>query len=188
MKLDPRLEFYLKNRQQILDWANLQKLVYPEADKFFLSVIDDLETAAAKFPGRPKFEKSVNGSHPIAALWRPQWEEVWNKEGEPEDWFTIAFQWKRAIARFDGLWGGVNGHRIFPSGPFVRAAIQEAAIKGRFKEKKQWSAKRSLRPSREDYYANLDAYKAELLRDMEQIWRTFYPLIDGVVKKMKKKR
>jgi len=188
MKLDPRLEFYLKHHQQIEEWANLQKLVYDEADKFFLSVIDDLEAAAAMFPGEPKFEKSPTDSHPVASLWRPHWEEVWNKEGEPEDWFTIAFQWKRAVAMFDGMWGGVNCKNTFRSSPFVSAAIQEAAIKGGFKEKKQWPAKRYFHPSREDFYANLDTYKAELLREMEQIWQTFYPIIDDVVEKLIAKR
>lgn len=190
MKLSPRVEFYLKHQQQIDEWANLQKIAFAEADKFFESVFDDLDEVCASFPGQPRFEKFLDGSWPSAHLWKASWEDA--EEGKIENWLgvSVSFQWHRSRSLFDGLFGGVNNLRDQPGSATLRAAVDAGLPEGRdrYRENKWWACHRHIEPTSPAYYEDLDSWKAEILREIETVWRHFHPVVDRVVAELCAKR
>lgn len=188
MKLDPRIEFYMKHQEQIDEWAKLRDLACREADKFFISLFHALETAKPQFPGVPEFEANFDSHWPAASLWRPGWEEV--DEGKVANWIGVCihFEWVKSKSLFDGLYGGVRCHRDNPGATVLRSSLKEHLASGGFKENKWWAGYRTIMEPKEDYFLDLDGFRSDLINEMESVWRTFYPLIDEVVKKLKRKR
>ena len=182
MKLDPRLVFYLKHRQQIDEWAELKKLLPEVVDEFFRSLSNPVrEMAAAQDDAPDDVYVSFEEHCPKIFLVRKTWSA---RRGSPP-LLGIGLEWSRGNREFDASYTGIWVNQEMPEGVELRAlladAIKTAPGAEDYKSSKWWAAWKYEQPFGDDFWDDLDDFQAQLVRAVEASWRLFSTVVDGVM-------
>jgi len=182
MKLDAKLGFYLKHRDQIDEWAELVELGRVAADKFFRSLAPAMAPLAKRLGEVEPFVSFAKGYGKLF-LHRSGWREP----GAEWPRIAIGLEWQCSKVRFDRAWGGVWVQaEMDEDGRLARAVESELrkgpdVASGFERPEKWWPLWRYEAPEDAEFWNDLDAFGRQLVSAMEGYWVRFSPVVERAV-------
>ena len=187
LKLDDRAMFYLKNKEQIEEWAALSKEVHAAADRFFASLVSAIE-------------ERVTSRHGQVSVWArtddPKWPKIlchlpsWCCSGKDELIAGIGLEWERN-AGFEKAYSGVwlnTGDENVDAAEWLKNSIRDVGRVHKFKyQSNYWPAWRYTGGLVGDYWSagRLEAFETALLKRLDEEWELFRRVVDDGVKKLR---
>jgi len=180
MKLDPKVIFYLTNKDQIDEWYNLSVRAADAAHKFFCDIAPDVEDLSIKLDGNPIMGTDFEDPWPGIYLYQKNWFD----KTLDYPFIAIMFYWNRKNASFTNTWCGVwinqemKDYEKFK--PILFEAIKKTAPKNKFIERYtgEWAIYRNEKPKAKLYWDNLDDYKTQILSSLEENCNLFWSAMD----------
>lgn len=182
MRLDPKVVFYLRHREQIDEWLGLQEQAVAEADRFFKSLAPAFTGMAATLDGKPAAFVSLDERKPKLFLHLPHW----RVRGAEYPRVAIGLEWQSSKARFDQTWAGVwVGEASDTEGGIEHAldvALRSAPnLLDGFQRDKGWPAWRYEAPPDAEYWNDLPAFGRLLVGSLANHWTRFSTIVDAAV-------
>jgi len=181
MKLDPRLVFYLKHRQQIDEWATLHKLLPTAVEEFFGSVAEPLRERLAGLEGEPILYVSPDEGAPKIFLAAP----AWIPKHKDRPLVAIGLEWGRGNLEFDGAYTGIWANLDEEGGQDlhnrITAAITALGLLEGFETIKWWPARKYEIPNESKFWEDMDSFRKDLLNAIIEAWNRYFQVVDTTI-------
>jgi hypothetical protein len=181
VKLDPKIIFYLRHRDQIDEWTALGERATAEADRYFKSLVPRIIALAERLPDALPFI-ALNQACPQLFLYRASWRP--SAVDAPR--IAIGIEWRTTEIRFDepyaGIWVNVPADKGARLGKAVMTAIKATpGITRGFETDRWWPVYRYETPSAPEFWTDLEGYAQELVIAVEEHWNNFAAVVDHAV-------
>ncbi|MDP2808016.1 MAG: hypothetical protein Q8O74_07760, partial [bacterium] len=190
MILDRKVVFYLKNQKQIDEWYSLRARAIAETHEFFCSIAPDVKILAAKLGNDVMSVADIENPYPKIYLYRQNWHDEnlgYPTTGIALEWYRKNVSFMGSDRAYMGVW--VNPDKAYEKfKPILFEAIEKVAPKSKFiGQYTSWLPfYRYEEPKAENYWENLEVYKAQLLSSFEEQWNLFWETIDIAVQQYRK--
>jgi hypothetical protein len=171
--------FYLKHREQIEEWRNLEKEASKLRHKFFSSVGKRFPDVAASLAGGATPFTRLQGGNPKLFLVKPEWHI--EPEGPPR--IAIGMEWPKNSADFGEVYCGVwvdNDHdeekRLFGAAKETLEPVRNEHEL--LNDKTWWLAWQLIKPDAKDFWDHLDQFEEQLIEAIETRWVQCHGLVD----------
>lgn len=181
--LDPRVVFYLERQKQIDEWYALRKEVTKAANRFFKSLADDFAVATADLEGDPKVWHRPDANWPKLFLYR----DAWFNEERKRPRAAIGLERPGKSVLFDNAYAGVwvAQGKMMPSKEELEKRLRQLCEPMRneygLRAEKWLPAWKYMKPPAGPYWNNLDEFRHQIIRCIEDYWRAFYPIVDKAI-------
>ena len=179
--LTPPIVFYLEHQDRIDEWAGLGNDARPLAHTFFSRLAQPLEARRAKLPGAPFLYVSLEEGCPKLFFARHNWRVADGGALRA----GIGLEWVKNKTDFRSSYTGAWINLELAGGAELTKAVRlrlEPLVVGRSFNISRWfPASRVERPTREDYWLDLDGFAAELIDRICDRWRLMYEAVDEAV-------
>jgi hypothetical protein len=175
---DPRVQFYLRHREQFSEWFDLRADAAAAVDEWLAELQPTLEALAVELGDSThcQIETGENEGWPGMFLAKPSWAA--DGRGAPR----IGLQWTRRKTLLVGSstpWVGVHASRSRPGG---RALVDSPAFQAIRRSRKDaatvwWGAYRSVLPER-PFPAEAESYSTLLVEAVRLAWLAYAACID----------
>ncbi len=183
---DDRVKFYLRNRDQIEQWAALRVEAASAMDEWLGSLAPEVQALADRLSkGGPQVIAVAmldpEGAYPKLKLTRPAWQAASGAEGG----VSVCLEWQRARTTLYGAltpYVGIHAAKSTPVGVTLR---QQPLVTPRTGEPTRttnawWAALWRIAPPR-DFPAEQARYRQMLIEGMETAWEDYAERIDRAV-------
>lgn len=173
---DDRIQFFLRHREEILEWAGIERDVLAATRELLASAQPILEERLLQVAPDAVVARRDNG----------QWERVVARRPNWPDWFGVTLEWERSVDPFGRSLPKMGV--IFLADTDDRRAIREKVVaavqaSGRFEALGYkvaagvWPAVRYL-PASKVWWQDTDQWLAQIVEDMLTLWDRAAPVID----------
>lgn len=177
-KLEAPVEFYLKHRKDIEEWAQLKDREREAADRFFESVAAPLEERVAEISPQACVYSSFDEPCRKVFLCREEWKD----SGRPR--VATGLEWvDREGFRYYRLGVWVN-READPDQRLHNAVVErlERTDQPGQPRKTWWASKEEVRPG-DRFWEDLPALRSRILDRIEKDWERCAPLLDEALQK-----
>ena len=185
MTLDEPIQFYLKNKAQIDEWAALAKKTSIEADQFFRSIASDLVAAISDAEGDPVAYISLGEKEKYPKLFLHR--EEWRLSAEKVPIVAIGVEWIRASVQFDTSYRGVWIDKDKDIAKTLKHELSPLLKESHNGNSRQWLSApywpiwQYVIPSQTDFWVDLEIFRQELIDSILECWRQDWKVVDEVV-------
>ena len=181
MKIDERVSFYLENEKLIRQWSKLKFDLFQEATKFYKQIADDFEDWVQETFDDPPEIYSKDGKYDSKLFLTKQ---HWNFSSKGKPLLGIGIEWPRKATFTNstlGLWINLTSTISKPWRDDLVQKLKTDLVDQRIKRGKHWPIRLNPKPSRKDYWNDLESFRAELLDQINDIWLKVHPLVDEFI-------
>lgn len=183
---DPRLQFYLRNRDQIREWAALEQDLRDATRSLLFDLRRELVPLAESLGDDVVvWVEGADTSYPRFAVRRSNWLAVGS-----QSIVAVALEWmpKVDLAGSETPWVGVRVHISEPQGKALDAPLRGAfaasemsALGFTLKGYVWWPVIRRLKPNADWWKDGAVAWRQSAIDMVEETWRLASPVIDATL-------
>ena len=183
---DPRLQFYLRNRDQIREWAALEQEVREATRSLLFDLRRDLVPLAESLGDDVVIAvEGADSSYPRLTMRRSSWPAIGS-----QSIVAVALEWmpKVDLAGSETPWVGVRVQISDPQGKALdvplRAAFAASEMSARgfaLKGYAWWPVIRRLKRNSDWWKDGAGAWRQSAIDEYAETWRLASPVIDAVV-------
>ncbi|ABA58060.1 hypothetical protein Noc_1581 [Nitrosococcus oceani ATCC 19707] len=183
---DERIQFFLRHHKLIRQWAAIEPEARKVINEFLQTLGDFAKDQQNSAPDSWKICWDFNSSWPRILRFLPEW-------GESEGTLprvSIGLEWyKPSVDLLSPTGSPYVGVRIDPNlqgsrilHDRLQQSCQHCAQGYGFGSERWWPAFKSIPPSDEEFWKDLDAYRAQLDKEFEQAWELFAPIVSQTLR------
>ena len=183
---DEKVEFYLRNREQLEQWFALRAEAAAAIDEWLASLKPDVETLVAELAGDVEFFASLDEEQPFPGLFLKR--TCWPGTGRDAP-VLIGLQWSRGktlLRAGSAPWVVVRSEKSSSIGSGLRDDERFKQIRKARRDKgTQWYAAFGSVLPQGPFPEGAEGYRQVLLNSIRQAWKAYAGVVDEVIEELK---